>query len=65
MNEDSQLPVTLAQSLISQGLITSPEFIQAAQLQAKLLKNGSYRLLGSILADLHQQGHTDALPVHK
>ena len=46
--------MTLAQSLIAQGLINNPEFIRAAQVQSQLLTTGSYRLLGSILNELQQ-----------
>lgn len=53
--------LTLAQSFIEQGLIHNPQFIEAARQQTALLQNGSYRLLGSILADLPPDKATFAL----
>ncbi len=51
-NDEPTTHLTLAQSLIEQGLITNPRFIEAARLQSSLLSGGYYRLLGSILAEL-------------
>ena len=55
MNNETYLPMTLAQSLIAEGLIRNPEFIKAAELQAELLKQGSFKLLGVILAEMQEQ----------
>lgn len=59
-----QLPgrKTLAQSFIEQGLINDPSFIKAANLQVQLLEQGSYRLLGSILADIEPTDGQNELP---
>lgn len=59
MKEPSNLPLTLAQSLINEGVITDPNFIKAADRQAELIKEGSYRLLGSILADLGRNSNSE------
>ena len=55
--------VTLAQSFIEQGLIKDPVFVEAAELQESLIaQTGSYRLLGSIIADI-QDSHSTKLPL--
>jgi hypothetical protein len=56
--------VTLAQSFIAQGLIKDPLFVEAAGLQKILMaQTGSYRLLGSIIADI-QENHSDKLSLN-
>jgi hypothetical protein len=51
---------TLAQSFIEQGLIHNPVFVEAAEVQETLIEEtGSYRLLGSILADMEETSSTD------
>lgn len=55
--------MTLAQSFIEQGLIKDPVFVEAAGLQESLIaQTGSYRLLGSIIADI-QDSHSTKLPL--
>jgi hypothetical protein len=48
------LKLTLAQALIAQGLIKDPVFIQAATVQAAMLRTNEpgYRLLGPIIHDI-------------
>ncbi len=54
--------LTLAQSLIAQGLITNPAFVNAARVQALImLQTGTYRLLGAILEELPEaQPHSSS-----
>lgn len=55
MESQTKTRITLAQSLIEQGLITNPKFIEAARMQSSLIEKGTFRLLGSIMVELQNE----------